>query len=54
MKDIMFFVGLGCWLGWFADTAYYVVRGTNLLSPKVEKVVQFLAITLVTLSWYIV
>lgn len=54
MKDIMFFIGVFCWLGWLVDTGYYVVKKNTLLSDIASKVIQFLAITLVTLSWYIV
>ena len=54
MKDIMFIIGVLCWVIWLVNTIYYTVKETNFLIPKTEKVVQFLAITLVILSWYIV
>ena len=54
MKDIMFFIGVICWLGWLVDTGYYVVKKKTLFSDITGKAIQFLAITLVTLSWYIV
>lgn len=53
MKDIMFFAGLICWLGWLADTIYFVKKGTSLFTDKFNRIIQFLAITLVILSWYI-
>lgn len=54
MKDILFFVGLAFWLGWLIDTGYYVVKKRTLFTDIASKVIQFLAITLVILSWYIV
>ena len=54
MKDIVFFIGLACWLGWLVDMGCYVVKKDTLFSDIAGKVIQFLAITLVTLSWYIV
>lgn len=54
MKDIMFFIGLACWLGWLVDIGHYVVRKNGFFPDITSKIIQFLAITLVTLSWYIV
>lgn len=54
MKDVLFFIGLAFWLGWLVDTGYYVVKKNTLFHEVTGKVIQFLAITLVTLSWYIV
>lgn len=53
MKDIVFFVGLVCWLGWFIDTVYYIIKKRPFFSDIMGELVQFLAITLVTLSWYL-
>lgn len=54
MKDIMFFIGMVCWLGWLIDTCYYIVKKNPLFHDITGKLIQFLAITLVTISWYIV
>ena len=54
MKDIMFFIGVACWIVWLIDTCYLALKGKELLPPRIWNIVHFLAITLVTLSWYIV
>ena len=54
MKDILFFAGLICWLIWLIDDIYFAVNDNSMLTNKFSRIIQFLAITLVTLSWYIV
>ena len=54
MKDILFFVGLVCWLIWLIDDIYFAVNDKSMLTNKFSRAIQFLAITLTILSWYIV
>ena len=54
MKDFLFFIGVICWALWFADTVYFAMKNKTAFTPQASKVIQFLAITLVTFSWYIV
>lgn len=54
MKDILFFASLAFWLIWLIDDIYFALNDKSMLNNKFSRIVQFLAITLVILSWYIV
>ena len=54
MKDFVFVLGLIYWLLWFVDIVYYTAKNNSFLTSKAERIIHFLAVTLVILSWYIV